>query len=106
MLEEVSAAAITDNPYNSFSALEELSVKNVLDEEQPQRETSLAFLQDFHALSNLKTLSLGSKTGFAAEEGTADLLSDVFSRMPNLETLHLTALKGLYYYRFSYSITY
>lgn len=94
VLEEISSAAITENPYNSFSLLQVLEAKNLMDEDQPHKEVSLAFLKDFHALEQLHTLSLGSRAGFRPEEDTVDLLQDVFSRMPALTTLSLLNLKG------------
>ena len=95
VLEEIANAAVTENPYNSFNNLEELTVKNCFEEESDIKECRLSFLADFHALQSLKSLHLNCKNGFIADDNAIELLTDVFKQMPSLETLVLTSLKGL-----------
>ncbi|XP_054153843.1 uncharacterized protein LOC128952467 [Oppia nitens] len=92
VLEEVVSAAETENPYNSFSFLERISVKNAFDEESDGKPVSLHFLSSFAALKALTDLSLNSKVGFSCEDRIEDLLKTVFESM-HLERLVLTSLK-------------
>ncbi len=93
VLEEVVNAAVTENPYNSFTNLELISAKNLFEEESDIKECRLSFLDQFQALSQLKSLQLNCKNGFIADDNTIDLLTTVFSSM-SLQTLVLTSLKG------------
>ena len=95
VLEEIANAAVTENPYNSFSILEELTVKNCFEEESDIKECRLSFLADFQSLQALKSLHLNCKNGFIADDNTIELLESVFREMPSLTTLVLTSLKSL-----------
>jgi hypothetical protein len=100
VLEEIVMAAVTENPYNSFSNLELISVKNLFEEKSDIKECRLTFLDQFYELTQLKTLQLNCKNGFIADNSTIELLSNVFSKMKSLQSLVLTSLKGISFYIF------
>ena len=78
ILEEIANAAVTENPYNSFTILEELTVKNCFEEEFDIKEW-LFFLADLKSLQALNSMHLNRKNGLIPDDNAIELLESVFS---------------------------
>ncbi|RWS10878.1 ras-related protein Rab-1A-like protein [Dinothrombium tinctorium] len=94
VIEELLNAAVTENCYNSFSALETLIVKNIFEEESKSSQCRLEFLEHIGFLPQLQTLHLECKQGFAGNESSAELLNEAFATLPGLVTLIIPCIKG------------
>ncbi|XP_074604244.1 uncharacterized protein LOC141857651 [Brevipalpus obovatus] len=103
VLQEIVNALSTDNPYNSYSNLETLEVKNLCDDDSSVKTCSFTLLDQLSALPSLQSLQLDSKCGMRlSPEMNIDTLTHTFSKLTNLKSLALTTLRNFNSEQFSF----